>query len=411
MIKYKLKDHQQIGVNFIINNPYCLLGDAMGLGKTLQAIEVIKRTKLKTLVVCPSMLKETWANEIRKFSNLRCTILNKAADVDGYEVSIVSYSMLHKFRKALDSYDFIIADEVHYLKNLRAKRTIVFHSLLLDGTRKRFLGLSGTPIKNRVDEFYSPLKLCSYGGTYKFDWDFWDFCTHFSYLKKFSLPNGVTIKKFEGHKNVEELKALLKPIYLRRRASQVLDLPPIVRKDIIVREGMVDVALKEAWDNGEASNFSAAKSHSAFLKTEYTIQYAKDLLDQKEGPLIIFSDHVLAVENIHTNLSKKYVSRKITGSTPMPERNSIIKDFQEGKIDVIAATIGAMSVGVTLTASRNLIFNDLSWVPADILQAEKRIHRIGQDELCTIHRVFCGKIDMMIGAELDKKLVTLAEVM
>ena len=85
--------------------------------------------------------------------------------------------------------------------------------------------------------------------------------------------------------------------------------------------------------------------------------------------------------------------------------------FQEGKLDVIIATIGAMSVGVTLTKSRNMIFNDLPWVPGDIAQAEKRCHRIGQTGIVTIHRMFYGKIDLKIGREITKKLKTIIEVL
>ena len=69
------------------------------------------------------------------------------------------------------------------------------------------------------------------------------------------------------------------------------------------------------------------------------------------------------------------------------------------KSKVIVATIGAFSVGVNLTKANHLVFNDISWVPADNEQALKRIHRIGQERACTIHYVVGGHVDKFI---LDK---------
>jgi len=70
---------------------------------------------------------------------------------------------------------------------------------------------------------------------------------------------------------------------------------------------------------------------------------------------------------------------------------------------VLAATIGSLSVGVTLTAARHVVFNDLSWVPGDNLQAEKRIHRIGQKNACTAHYIEASETDAYIRKTLEEK--------
>ena len=67
------------------------------------------------------------------------------------------------------------------------------------------------------------------------------------------------------------------------------------------------------------------------------------------------------------------------------EKEEIVSDFQAGKYDVIIGGIKIMGVGLTLTKSSHVVFNDFAWTPADLLQAEDRIHRIGQLVACNIY--------------------------
>jgi len=399
---YKLLPHQVKGVEYLDAHHYSILGDGMGLGKTLQAIQALKDSGLPGLVVCPAMLKGTWKEELQKFN--------------GPDVPIVSYASLTKNDKLFRQAKHIIADEAHYLKSVQAKRTNAFHKYITAFKPERLNLLTGTAIKNRVGEFYSLLQLCSYNPhdtsglkLHEKFYDYWRFCEHFSNKKQFRI-HGRTVTQFEGHKNVDELKLYMKDKYLRRKASEVLDLPPIVRKDIILKENEVDHEMWEAYQS-KADYFIQKKVASAKAKAKHTADYAKNLLGEGEGPLVIFSDHVEPCAMMAQNLAGKYDVAVITGETPQIMRDEYRNRFQAGKLDVIIATIGAMSVGVTLTASRNMIFNDLPWVPGDIAQAEKRIHRIGQEGNCTVHRMFYGAIDLKIGREITKKLKTIVEIL
>lgn len=393
----KLLPHQIDGADFLISNPYSILGDGMGLGKTAQAIEVKKITKLPTLVICPSFLVGTWKAELEKFG--------------GGEADIISYSSISKHESKFKNAGLIIADEAQYLKNLDAQRTIHFHEFIQRHRPERLLLLTGTAIKNRVGEFYSLLALTAYyrkadDKFFQMFPNYYAFVNYFSNAKRMEI-RGRTITKYEGHKNIDKLKELMQGRYLRRKASEVLDLPPMIRKDVIINEDSLDYEMLNAY---EQKHFINKKEESAKTKTKYTVEYVIDLISEGQGPILIYSDHVAPVALVADGL-KKFRGRAITGATPMAVRDQYVKEFQEGKLDYLVATIGSLSVGVTLIASTNVVFNDLPWVPSDLAQAEKRIHRIGQDLPCIAHRILYGKVDRYIARQLDEKIQTLGAVL
>jgi superfamily II DNA or RNA helicase len=101
----------------------------------------------------------------------------------------------------------------------------------------------------------------------------------------------------------------------------------------------------------------------------------------------------------------------IWGETPMNKRQTMIDNFQRGDLRVLVCTIGAAKTGITLTAANQMIFNDLPWVPADYLQAEKRIHRIGQDQGCVIHIATAPGVDSMIAKTVLSKARDLTAIL
>lgn len=375
----------------------------MGLGKTLMALLTAKKTGLKTLVFGPAFLESNWLRE---------------AIGMGVRIDYIPYSQLHKHRMSdLKDYKFFIADEAHFLKNPTAQRTHSFYSLLKEIRPDYFIGLTGTPIKNRVPDFWTLLAFCSNNplptNGLRLEGDlqkYYKFSRHFCQVQTMMI-RGRKIEKFVGIKEdkIPELKSLLKDKYIRYTIDQVLtELPPITRKyiDFDLAE---DKAVRQDFENYMTGNKYDIKGKvaSAMIKADCTIEYVKNLLEEECGPFLIFSDHVEPAKKISSAIKGSIV---VTGQTPVRERNVIVNNFQTGVIPAVVATIGSLSVGVTLHKARHVIFSDLSWVPSDNKQAEARIHRIGQQNACFAHYIEATPTDAYIRRTLFQKQETINKV-
>lgn len=418
-------EHQKEGIDFLETSKYAILGDEQGLGKTMQAIMAVKDIEGLKVVVCPAFLRGTWAAEIEKFLGKKSKVILKGTDeVPRGGWCIISYDFIRKLEL---NPIVVIFDECHYLKNMEAKRTVHAHNLVLTKKPSFCFLLSGTPIKNDVTEFYSLLKLMSYCPT-DTNGERIRENSQYAFSIKFSVPSTrtiytpqgreVQITEFKGTRNVVQLRNYLKGKYLRRLAKDVLNLPEIVDREIFldkIPKGLARdfekcfMAHEKGFNKDE--HFSTVKKDFALKKVKASITLADDLIHEGEQ-VIIFSDHVQPAQEIALGLMNKgWTASIITGDVDHIERDEIVEKFQAGKIDVIVATIGAASTGFTLTAARNMIFNDVPWSYVDLVQARKRIHRVGQNRHCVVSYILAGEVDQRILKKIRLKAKNLKEVL
>jgi SNF2 family DNA or RNA helicase len=209
-----------------------------------------------------------------------------------------------------------------------------------------------------------------------------------------------TVVQWDGIRNEPELKKWLYGKYLKIKSDTILNLEPILYKDVLVSD-IDDAEILERFIEYIQENKSVVpevKKRAAMEKVPFTIQYAKNLLEEVDQ-LLIYSDHVDPVKVIAQNFEVP----AITGEMPVSKRAEAVADFQAGKIKVIVATIGSLSTGVTLTAANNLIYNDYAWVPGDLDQVEGRINRMGQTKRCIVHRILGSPQDKYILERIESK--------
>lgn len=85
-----------------------------------------------------------------------------------------------------------------------------------------------------------------------------------------------------------------------------------------------------------------------------------------------------AISELLAKKNIRYV--RIDGKTKSETRSELISSFQsDSNIRCAVLSIRACSAGITLTAANLIIFAELDWTPSNIIQAEARAHRIGQE--------------------------------
>ena len=266
--------------------------------------------------------------------------------------------------------------------------------------------MSGTPIKNRVSEFWSLLQLCYHGGSYPefkpFHRLYYKFCNRFSYERTFEV-NRVPIVRFDGVRRVPELKELISKVYIRRRASEVLDLPDDIHIDIMNKASKkYEDDLKKAYElfkiDADDPVYMSLKAANALSKVEDTYKFAKDMLEQ-DKKFIIFTCHKDAARELAKRLSVKYIDGSVAPGT----RHDIIDDFNNSRSGVLVATIGSASTGFNITSANYMIFNDFPFVPADLDQAIRRMLRIGQLKKCFYYYMFNSEFDKKLFDMINRK--------
>jgi SWI/SNF-related matrix-associated actin-dependent regulator 1 of chromatin subfamily A len=502
--------YQKAGIEYMAKREGTLLGDAPGLGKTIQALGLINYDKTITsvLVICPAGLRLNWKRETERWlvqDGRRW--LTYIVDADAPIPQAANFVITHYNRVTIGykkckglcggkkrepipcpkckgtgngprhpilcdqclgrksifcpackgrgkiaatnlrvyeslstrKWDLIVCDEVHFLKNEDAKRT---KAVLGDSHKKkpgladcgkRRVFMTGTPIPNRPIEIWpiaAKLAPDEFG-------NFKIFARRYCNGHEEFVSSTKKIFRFDGASNLEELQERLRAhLLIRRTKEEVLkELPPKRRKIVplvpseearkLIAEEMdeweskfgsdqaiIDAALSIAEENGDAKAFEAVADKLQYIqrvafvdmarirklvalaKIPAVIEHIKGAFDEGESKLVVFAHHKEVIRQLETEF--KDVAVSIFGETKMDLRDKYVTTFQDTKssVKLIILGITAAGVGITLTASTHAIFAEEDWTPGVVVQAEDRLHRIGQANSVLIeHLVLDGSLD------------------
>lgn len=129
-----------------------------------------------------------------------------------------------------------------------------------------------------------------------------------------------------------------------------------------------------------------------------------DVVENK-GCCVVFCAHHQVSDNLKVQLQQKKLRVAVVdGRTSQKDRASLVNEFQHGQLDVFIGGINAAGEAITLTRADTVILVELDWVPAALLQAEDRIHRVGQRSNCHVIQLIARLPDNF---NLDEMMVDL----
>ena len=431
----KLRKYQYQGYCWLYKNIRsgfgCIIADDMGLGKTLQVIACLLKLKQeqlikKVLVIIPTSLLTNWNKELIRFApELSINIYHGSSrnNLNNHDITLITYGTVRRDIEQINKHkwDVLVIDEAQNIKNISSQQTILIKSI----KSKYRIAMSGTPVENRLLEYYSIMDFANKG--------YLGSVSNFN--KQFAIP-------IEAERNVVQLNKFLaatKPFVLRRLKSDksiINDLPDKIVIDEYCNLTTQQISLYQATlDNvmekikvEDDSNIRRGLVLGLILALKqicnHPCQYLKNVDDVRidsSGKLVLLIDKVKDIQannekviiftqfaemgKILQNIIQNECNAPVLflhGGVTRKKRDEMVELIQNNhQYQIMILSIKAGGVGLNLTSTNHVIHYDLWWNPAVENQATDRAYRIGQTKNVFVHRLissnsFEEKINQMI---------------
>ena len=447
-LKSHLRPYQEMGVKWLwFLYSYGLSGllcDEMGLGKTHQAMALLAacmnikhKEGKKFLVVCPTSVIYHWEELLKRFLPKAKVLVfygiqrSLKGFCDDAEILLTSYGTLRSERDPLSEIMFEVAifDELHVAKNAYSQT----HKALRGVQARMKLGLTGTPIENRLLELHS-----------LFDVILPSYLPSESHYKELFV---VPIEKNQDKEKKKLLTKLIHPFTLRRKKEEVLhDLPEKTEEIAYVDlsdeqrqlykeacEKNKEEILKELDEDKKPlpymhifALFNLLKqvcNHPALVNKDIENYenyrsgkwdlFVELLHEARESgqKLVVFSQYLKMLDIIELYLKKNQIGyAQIRGSTKN-RREEMNRFREEPSCEVFIGSLQAAGVGIDLVSASVVIHYDRWWNPAKENQATDRVHRIGQNRGVQVFKLVSkDTIEEHIHHIIEKKLILLQDI-
>lgn len=428
LLKTALRSYQRLGASFLAVAERAFLADQMGTGKSLQALAAAILLKqhgkiTKCLIVCPNSVKRTtWIRQIEEHTHEQAVLIEgtkkqRITQLQSWNTNAVLFCVVNYEAIRDAAYhpwlqqEMMILDESVKIKNKSAAQTKSIKEL----PAKYRLCLSGYPIANKPEDLWSQFDwlMPGYLGTW------WRFQDHYLTMQPIQI-GGRQFKELIGYKNLTHLRQRIEPYVLRRLKSEVLDLPPkiyesreveltdeqrklyeAVRQETYVflstldegtlrlkaREVIVKMLRLSQIVDGFVSDVSWEKPQ---FFTSPKIDELDGIIEESlasDQAVVVWSRFATMIHRLMEHYQERYGEQviEISGRIPEKQRSECITRFQQGQATLCLGQIQTGGIGIELHAASTEVFLEKAMISiSDILQAEDRLHRLGQDHPVTI---------------------------
>lgn len=425
---------QKEGIKFgIDSNARCLIADEMGLGKTIQALGIYKwwcrqynNGKPAPLLIVPKpALLVQWAKACIYWlgEDFLVNVISDARIEKPWPkvtpINIIGYDSLyrnnwHNDKEFMSQFKFMICDEVQQIKNRTAKRT--------DGVRNaavnipHIIALSGTPIKNNAEEYFSILNILKperFNDHANFVWNY----VAVEYTEGGSARYGgiepAQIKQFQND---------IKDFIIRRTEKDVdADLPPVFRQysysdlgDAVKEAYMIKMKqFMEEYEGAMNANIlqylNDMRHLTGLAKVNPVVEEISELLLTTNKKVAIFCHHHDVGELLRRKLDEIL---KDGGFNPSiyavghnGDKSHFIDQFREDGNRIFIGTTLACGEGLNIQFCDKCYIMEREWNPPNEEQVEKRFSRIGatHNRVDAIYPTAVGTIDEFFMKMVERK--------
>lgn len=429
---YAYMAFQKAGIAYAVKRADTMIGDQPGLGKTIQGVGLVNclPEARNILIISPAFLKPMWRDKFKEWDikGLTVGIAEGVKDpvFPNTNVRIINYDILKAYRGVLreTTWDVMICDEIHKLKNSKAGRTReVFGGIkrnkdkeIIDRvgpikTHKRVF-LTGTPTLNgKPKDLWPIIQQLDPDGLGK---DWYSYAKRYCGLREITRFNAELNRPerigwwWEGSEQLEELQSIMRSKFLVRRLKKdVLKELPAKRRMIIPLAVSDRVAVRLSKEIEEFDKYVGTNDDAYFVTPQFgqmstklleaglmmvkpTIEIVKDDLEDMDK-IVVMCYHLEVSRQIAAAFPNFLL---INGDVPPAKRFDLAKQFQtDPKISGVVATLSAASEGLDMFAAWEMVFPERSWKPGEVEQGEDRIHRKGQLNQCLYkHLVLEGSL-------------------
>lgn len=327
------------------------------------------------------------------------------------------------------NFDLMIIDEAHRLSNNSSGIFKIMSDLVKRSDPSGIYLLSGTIITNKPINLYNMLKLINH--PIASDWKFYVehycdgqsfynrkerdahtaiFCKSVGKASWYDLTQDEKNKldevlerrckkiwKTDGASNLDELQEIIKPCYLRRDKDDL-----VLKKKTIktLTYELTDSEREEydkVWDDyvskkkeiGNAEKYKAITEGIVFRQwlansmVPRTIELVKKCIEKGNKVVVFcsFDEELNAIKEEFKDICVVHNGKM----TPKKKTESVERFQNDDNVKIFIGNIQSAGVGLTLVSSRIVVFNSITFVPGDMLQAEDRVHRLNQTKDCMIY--------------------------
>lgn len=430
-MEFKPHAYQEYAIDRVCEQAKIGLFLDMGLGKTSVTLTAIARMiddfeVGKVLVIAPlNVARSVWAEEAAKWDHTKHLRVSKVlgplsdretglkADADVYVINRENVAWLVAKMGRKWPFDMVVIDELSSFKSQKSERFKALRRIL--PRVKRLVGLTGTPAPNGLLDLWSQIYLLDQGerlgrtmtiykdtffqpgsrnGHIVFDWKLKPFAEEDIYQR---LDGLCVSMKSEHHLTLPECVVSIVPVQL---SAERMWYDMMKRQQVIELKGKDITAANAAAMTGKLLQVTGGAiyddEHGVEICGRAKLDMLEEIIESAQGkPVLVFYQFRHELPRLLERFPKAVA---LTDAKDVERWNA-------GKIPVLLAHPASAGHGLNLQQGGHIaVWYTLTWNLEHYQQANKRLHRQGQQETVIIHHLVAkGTIDEQIMQVLEGK--------